>query len=168
MLLDPPCSGLGTLSRNPDLRWRMSPRRIEGLLAEQERLLAAAEALRGRGGRLVYSICTLNPAEERLPDGEITRTWPHKDDTDGFYISRAMAEAAQPRAELSGLPRALAAAHEPPRPLPLRLLPAPLRADVGVSGLRGTLHDRAHDHQRDHVLQHLRRQHAAARLRPSP
>lgn len=88
VLLDPPCSGLGTLSRNPDLRWRMTPKRIDGLLSEQERLLEAAQRCVAPGGRLVYSICTLNPAEERLTDGEITRTWPHKDATDGFYIVR--------------------------------------------------------------------------------
>jgi 16S rRNA C967 or C1407 C5-methylase (RsmB/RsmF family) len=39
------------------------------------------------GGRLVYSICTLSPPEERLADARIHRTWPHHDDTDGFYIA---------------------------------------------------------------------------------
>jgi 16S rRNA (cytosine967-C5)-methyltransferase len=85
VLLDPPCSGLGTLSRNPDLRWRMTPQRIAALLPEQQRLLETAERCLAPGGRLVYSICTLNPAEERVADGAITRTWPHRHDTDGFY-----------------------------------------------------------------------------------
>lgn len=85
VLLDPPCSGLGTLSRNPDLRWRMTPRRIEGLVTEQQRLLEAAQRCVAPGGRLVYSICTLNPAEEHLP-GDPVRTWPHRDATDGFSI----------------------------------------------------------------------------------
>jgi 16S rRNA (cytosine967-C5)-methyltransferase len=85
VLLDPPCSGLGTLSRNPDLRWRMTPRRIEGLLPEQRRLLDTAERCVAPGGRLVYSVCTLNPAEEQLA-GEPIRTWPHRDGTDGFSI----------------------------------------------------------------------------------
>jgi 16S rRNA (cytosine967-C5)-methyltransferase len=89
VLLDPPCSGLGTLARNPDLRWRMTPERVAGLVAEQERLLAAARACVRPGGRLVYSVCTLNPAEERLSDGRVTRTWPHRDGTDGFYIVAA-------------------------------------------------------------------------------
>jgi 16S rRNA (cytosine967-C5)-methyltransferase len=85
VLLDPPCSGLGTLSRNPDLRWRMTPERVEGLLVEQRRLLEAAQRCVRPGGRLVYSVCTLNPAEEHL-EGEPTRTWPHRDGTDGFSI----------------------------------------------------------------------------------
>ncbi|MCW2991706.1 MAG: rsmB [Solirubrobacterales bacterium] len=85
VLLDPPCSGLGTLSRNPDLRWRMTPRRIDGLLPEQARLLEAAQRCVKPGGRLVYSICTLNPPEEQL-EGEIVRTWPHRDGTDGFSM----------------------------------------------------------------------------------
>jgi 16S rRNA (cytosine967-C5)-methyltransferase len=85
VLLDPPCSGLGTLSRNPDLRWRMTPKRIDGLLVEQARLLEAAQRCVRPGGRLVYSVCTLNPAEDQL-EGEVTRTWPHRDGTDGFSI----------------------------------------------------------------------------------
>ncbi|MFL5845177.1 MAG: transcription antitermination factor NusB [Solirubrobacteraceae bacterium] len=85
VLLDPPCSGLGTLARNPDLRWRMTPKRIEGLRTEQQRLLEVARACIRPGGRLVYSVCTLNPGEEHL-DGEPTRTWPHRDGTDGFSI----------------------------------------------------------------------------------
>ena len=85
VLLDPPCSGLGTLARNPDLRWRMTPERIESLGAEQDRLLEAARRCVAPGGRLVYSVCTLSPAEERLGEAEVHRTWPHRDDTDGFY-----------------------------------------------------------------------------------
>ena len=89
VLLDPPCSGLGTLARHPDLRWRMTPERVTGLITEQQRLLEAAERCVAPGGRLVYSVCTLNPAEELLPDAEITRTWPHRDHTDGFFIARS-------------------------------------------------------------------------------
>jgi 16S rRNA (cytosine967-C5)-methyltransferase len=87
VLLDPPCSGLGTLARNPDLRWRMTPQRVEGLVAEQERLLDAAQRCVAPGGRLVYSVCTLSPPEERLAGAQIRRTWPHRDGTDGFYIA---------------------------------------------------------------------------------
>jgi 16S rRNA (cytosine967-C5)-methyltransferase len=87
VLLDPPCSGLGTLARNPDLRWRMTPERIESLVAEQDRLLATARTCVAPGGRLVYSVCTLSPAEERLQTDVVRRTWPHRDDTDGFYIA---------------------------------------------------------------------------------
>lgn len=87
VLLDPPCSGLGTLARNPDLRWRMTPDRVEGLVAQQQRLLETARNCVAPGGRLVYSVCTLNPTEEQL-EGEPTRTWPHRDGTDGFSIVR--------------------------------------------------------------------------------
>src|SRR6185369_761097 len=75
VLLDPPCSGLGTLARNPDLRWRMTPERVEGLTAEQDRLLDAARGCVAAGGRLVYSVCTLSPAEERLAGQDPRRTW---------------------------------------------------------------------------------------------
>ena len=63
VLLDPPCSGLGTLRSRPDLRWRASPERIEGLVREQRRLLSAAAAMVSPGGVLVYSTCTLWPDE---------------------------------------------------------------------------------------------------------
>jgi 16S rRNA (cytosine967-C5)-methyltransferase len=89
VLLDAPCSGLGTLARHPDLRWRMTPDRVADLIAEQRRLLEAARRCVAPGGRLVYSVCTLNPAEEHLGDAELTRTWPHKDGTDGFSIARS-------------------------------------------------------------------------------
>ena len=89
VLLDAPCSGLGTLARHPDLRWRMTPDRVEGLIAEQRRLLETARRCVKPGGRLVYSVCTLNPAEEHLQDAELTRTWPHRDGTDGFSIACA-------------------------------------------------------------------------------
>jgi 16S rRNA (cytosine967-C5)-methyltransferase len=87
VLLDPPCSGLGTLARHPDLRWRMDPDHVEVLVGDQQRLLEAAQRCVAPGGRLVYSVCTLSPPEERLAGAAIHRTWPHRDDTDGFYIA---------------------------------------------------------------------------------
>lgn len=63
VLVDPPCSGLGTLQARPDLRWRMTPERIEELVALQTAILdAGAEALRP-GGVLVYSTCTISTTE---------------------------------------------------------------------------------------------------------
>jgi 16S rRNA (cytosine967-C5)-methyltransferase len=88
VLLDPPCSGLGTLRSHPDLRWRMSPRAIDQLAAEQDALLACARRALAPGGTLVYSVCTLSPREERLAGEEVRRTFPHVDGTDGFYIAR--------------------------------------------------------------------------------
>jgi 16S rRNA (cytosine967-C5)-methyltransferase len=86
VLLDPPCSGLGTLQHHPDLRWRMTPEAIVELRAQQERMIAAARGALAPGGRFVYSICTLSPAEE-IPGVSVHRTYPHRDGTDGFYIA---------------------------------------------------------------------------------
>jgi 16S rRNA (cytosine967-C5)-methyltransferase len=88
VLLDPPCSGLGTLQSHPDLRWRVTPQAIRQLAGEQDALLAAARRLLRPGGVLVYSICTISPAEERLEDDDAIRTYPDRDGTDGFYIAR--------------------------------------------------------------------------------
>ena len=88
VLLDPPCSGLGTLRSHPDLRWRTSPEAIAQLAVEQDALLAGARRALAPGGTLVYSICTLSPGEERLVGEDVQRTFPHRDGTDGFYIAR--------------------------------------------------------------------------------
>jgi 16S rRNA (cytosine967-C5)-methyltransferase len=88
VLLDPPCSGLGTLRSHPDLRWRVTPADIDRLAAEQDALLAAARRALRPGGTLVYSICTLSPREERLVTADVRRTLPPVDQTDGFYIAR--------------------------------------------------------------------------------
>lgn len=88
VLLDPPCSGLGTLSSHPDLRWRVTPQAIEQLAHEQDALLAAARRALRPDGVLVYSVCTLSPREERLVTDAVQRTFPHRDGTDGFYIAR--------------------------------------------------------------------------------
>jgi len=87
VLLDPPCSGLGTLSAHPDLRWRVSPESIAEMARLQDELLAAARAALKPGGRLVYSVCTLSPEEERLGGDRVERFFPHRDGTDGFYIA---------------------------------------------------------------------------------
>ncbi len=115
VLVDPPCSGLGTLQARPDLRWRVTPRHVEQLAAIQGRILAAgARALRP-GGVLVYSTCTLSAVENeqqielfleqnsnfalddlmheqqihthpRAP--KTLLTMPHRDRTAGFFIAR--------------------------------------------------------------------------------
>ena len=65
VLVDAPCSGLGTLRRNPDLRWRQSPRDISELVLKQANILAAAAKLVRHGGRLVYATCSLLKEENR-------------------------------------------------------------------------------------------------------
>ena len=63
VLVDAPCTGLGTLRRNPDLKWRQSPRALEELRAKQAAILASAARLVKPGGRLVYATCSLLEAE---------------------------------------------------------------------------------------------------------
>ncbi len=95
VLVDPPCSGLGTLQGHPDLRWRATPETIERLATTQRNILAAATAALEPNGTLVYSTCTLSPREN---EEQVARTGlrveserlvlPHRDRTDGFYIAR--------------------------------------------------------------------------------
>jgi 16S rRNA (cytosine967-C5)-methyltransferase len=63
VLVDAPCSGLGTLRRNPDLKWRQSPQSIEEMGARQMAILQGAARLVKPGGRLVYATCSVLPAE---------------------------------------------------------------------------------------------------------
>ena len=94
-LVDPPCSGLGTLQGHPDLRWRMDPASIERLVRGQASILAAARAAVRPGGTVVYATCTLSPAENEavvarsgLSIQSERLVLPHRDRTDGFYIAR--------------------------------------------------------------------------------
>lgn len=59
VLVDAPCSGLGTLRRNPDLKWRQSPKALDELCAKQTAILESAARLVKPGGRLVYATCSL-------------------------------------------------------------------------------------------------------------
>lgn len=63
VLVDAPCSGLGTLRRNPDLKWRQSPQSLVELQDLQTRILASAARLLRPGGRLVYGTCSLLRSE---------------------------------------------------------------------------------------------------------
>jgi 16S rRNA (cytosine967-C5)-methyltransferase len=63
VLVDAPCSGLGTLRRNPDLKWRHTPQSIDEFAARQVAILGAAARLVKPGGRLFYATCSLLPAE---------------------------------------------------------------------------------------------------------
>ncbi|MCZ2293184.1 MAG: RsmB/NOP family class I SAM-dependent RNA methyltransferase [Burkholderiales bacterium] len=65
VLVDAPCSGLGTLRRNPDLKWRQSPATVAQYQAQQQRILAAAARMLKPGGRLVYATCSLLAAENQ-------------------------------------------------------------------------------------------------------
>ena len=63
VLVDAPCSGLGTLRRNPDLKWRQSPQSVAELAAKQGAILDSAARLVKSGGRLVYATCSMLPEE---------------------------------------------------------------------------------------------------------
>jgi 16S rRNA (cytosine967-C5)-methyltransferase len=63
VLVDAPCTGLGTLRRNPDLKWRQSPQAVAELQVKQAAILASASRLLKPGGRLVYATCSLLDAE---------------------------------------------------------------------------------------------------------
>ena len=99
ILLDAPCSGLGTLARHADARWRVDPAAIEELVVVQERLLAGLAPLLAPGGRLVYATCTVHPCEnqERIEAFLAERSdwqlhqqhqwWPDAGGGDGFYAA---------------------------------------------------------------------------------
>ena len=99
VLVDPPCSGLGTLASRPDVRWRKDPEGPARLGRVQSEILdAGIEALRP-GGTIVYSTCTISQLENESvveaalasdSDLELVRrldTRPDRDGTDGFYIA---------------------------------------------------------------------------------
>jgi 16S rRNA (cytosine967-C5)-methyltransferase len=109
VLVDPPCSGLGTLQSRPDLRWRTDPERIAGAAGLQERVLQAGATAVRSGGVLVYSVCTISrtestaivdrflarnrdfiaePVSERDPDIHYLQLMPHLHGTDGFFVAR--------------------------------------------------------------------------------
>jgi 16S rRNA (cytosine967-C5)-methyltransferase len=104
VLVDPPCSGLGTLRSRPDLRWRARPEAVAELAALQGRILAAGAQPVASGGALVYSVCTISRAEsEDVLDGFLRehrdfeaerclQLLPHRDGTDGFFIARLRRE----------------------------------------------------------------------------
>jgi 16S rRNA (cytosine967-C5)-methyltransferase len=100
ILVDPPCSGLGTLQSRPDLRWRVRPEAIGELAVLQARILAAGARALAPGGTLVYSVCTISRAESEDVVGaflsehadfavdERVQLLPHRDRTDGFFVAR--------------------------------------------------------------------------------
>jgi 16S rRNA (cytosine967-C5)-methyltransferase len=115
VLVDSPCSGLGTLRRNPDLKFRQSPQSLAELTQKQTNILASASKLLKKGGRLVYATCSLLREENQsivenflsthaefklLPAGEVLaqqkiplkmgdylQLLPQKHGTDGFFAA---------------------------------------------------------------------------------
>ena len=100
ILIDAPCSGLGTLARHPDARWRMDKDNIQELVALQRQLLKSLAPLLQSGGKLVYSTCTIHPDENcnqiknflkinsKFSIEYEKQIWPGDEDKgDGFYIA---------------------------------------------------------------------------------
>ncbi|TMJ19090.1 MAG: RsmB/NOP family class I SAM-dependent RNA methyltransferase [Alphaproteobacteria bacterium] len=110
VLVDAPCSGTGTWRRNPETRWRLTPQRLERVVALQSRLLDLGATLLKPGGRLVYAVCSLLASEGRdqaaaltarsslvpermpikagTPSGTGLLLSPARDRTDGFFVAR--------------------------------------------------------------------------------
>jgi len=99
ILVDAPCSGTGTLRRNPEIRWRISEPDIHELAAQQKLFLKNATRVLKPGGQLVYSTCSVERDENEQvvehflnehPQFTLTKTarlWPHREGTDGFFIA---------------------------------------------------------------------------------
>ena len=93
ILVDAPCSGTGTLGRNPEIKWRLKPSDLRELHAKQVALLRNALAHLRPGGWLVYSTCSLEDEEnrqviEQFPgDWQITERLPGREEGDGFFIA---------------------------------------------------------------------------------
>ncbi|KQZ52337.1 SAM-dependent methyltransferase [Massilia sp. NEAU-DD11] len=126
VLVDAPCSGMGTLRRNPDVKWRQQPEGIAELTEKQASILDGAARLVKFGGRLVYATCSLldeenegivqgflasHPdfelvpmhkvlAEQRIPleMGDYLKMLPHKHGTDGFFAAVLERKAAPAKA----------------------------------------------------------------------
>lgn len=75
VLADVPCSGTGTLARNPEIKWRLKPDDLQDLQQRQVSILTAAMGHAARGGRLIYSTCSLEPEEnERVVEAALAQT----------------------------------------------------------------------------------------------
>ena len=101
VLVDAPCSGIGTWSRNPDARWRTTNDDVTARAETQAGILHASAAAVRAGGRLVYSVCTLTNAEtvdmidsflnrrtDFFLDGEPRWVWPWEGPCDGMFIAK--------------------------------------------------------------------------------
>jgi 16S rRNA (cytosine967-C5)-methyltransferase len=87
ILVDAPCSGTGTLGRNPEIKWKLRPEDLSDLQSRQRALLANARSALAPGGMLVYSTCSLEPEENEEVAGPGTYRLPGRDAGDGFFAA---------------------------------------------------------------------------------
>lgn len=99
VLVDAPCSGTGTLRRNPEIRWRLISSEVPAFAARQKEILRNASEMVKPGGRLVYSTCSIEREEnEEVVDEFLAkhdafhvlnsqRTWPQREGCDGFFVA---------------------------------------------------------------------------------
>ena len=100
VLLDAPCSGLGTVRRDPDIKWRRREDELGELARAQRQMLEHAAAVVAPGGSLIYATCSSEPEEndqvvdafcaahpEFRRDGEVLRTLPHRDGLEAFFAA---------------------------------------------------------------------------------
>ncbi|HYW44414.1 MAG TPA: transcription antitermination factor NusB [Bryobacteraceae bacterium] len=95
ILVDVPCSGTGTLGRNPEIKWRLTPADLDDLRRRQAALLANAREALAPGGLLVYATCSLEPEENQdvvaqVPPELVVQTLqrlPGRDPGDGFFAA---------------------------------------------------------------------------------
>ena len=92
ILIDAPCSGTGTLARNPEIKWRLQPSDLTVFQARQRKMIERARPHLRAGGRLVYSTCALEPEEneavvEGLPVLATHSRIPGRDAGDGFFAA---------------------------------------------------------------------------------
>ena len=93
VLLDAPCSGLGTIRRDPDIKWRRTPADFPALRRSQVAMLREAARVVRPGGHVVYSTCSSEPEENELVVDEVReltqtsdlRTYPFRDDLEAFF-----------------------------------------------------------------------------------
>ncbi len=102
VLVDAPCSGLGTLRRNPDLKWRQSPEAVAEMQLKQAAILESAARLVKPGGRLVYATCSLLPEENDFVVDAFLATHPEFEQLDASAIlaKQGIALACGERLEL--------------------------------------------------------------------
>jgi 16S rRNA (cytosine967-C5)-methyltransferase len=92
ILIDAPCSGTGTLGRNPEIKWRLDPADLRGFQARQRKMIERAMVHLKPGGRMVYATCSLEREENQdavagFPVMGTQMRVPGRDSGDGFFAA---------------------------------------------------------------------------------